>query len=47
MVNFMLQEKGMPKYFWAEAINTAVYIPNRTPTKAVLEFGPCGPFSKF
>jgi hypothetical protein len=35
MVNFMLQEKGMPKYFWAEAINTAVYILNRSPTKAV------------
>ena len=28
MANSMLQEKGMPKSFWAEAVNTAVYILN-------------------
>ena len=31
----MLKEKGVPNIFWAEAINTAVYILNRRPTKAV------------
>nr|CAH66391.1 OSIGBa0134J07.9 [Oryza sativa] len=35
MANSMLQDKGMPKSFWAEAVNTAVYILNRSPTKAV------------
>ena len=35
MANSMLQEKGMPKSFWAEAVNTAVYILKRSPTKAV------------
>ena len=31
----MLNEKKMPDYFWAEAVATAVYIMNRTPTTAV------------
>jgi transposase InsO family protein len=31
----MLNEKNLPNYFWAEAIATAVYIMNRTPTTAV------------
>ena len=31
----MLNEKKMPDYFWAEAVATAVYIMNRTPTAAV------------
>nr|ABA95820.1 retrotransposon protein, putative, unclassified [Oryza sativa Japonica Group] len=35
MANSMLQDKGMPKSFWAEAVNTAIYILNRSPTKAV------------
>ena len=36
MANSMLQDKAMPKSFWAEAVNTAVYILNSSPTKAVL-----------
>ena len=31
----MLNEKKMHDYFWTEAIATAVYIMNRTPTTAV------------
>ncbi|KAG6521833.1 hypothetical protein ZIOFF_018966 [Zingiber officinale] len=30
-----LSYKGLPKSFWAEAVNAAVYILNRSPTKAV------------
>jgi hypothetical protein len=31
----MLNEKNLPNYFWAEAIVTAVYIMNRTPTTTI------------
>ncbi len=31
----MLNEKNLPNYFWAEAVATAVYIMNRTPTLAI------------
>jgi transposase InsO family protein len=31
----MLNEKNLPNYFWAEAVTTAVYIMNRTPTAIV------------
>jgi len=31
----MLNEKNLPNYFWAEAVGTAVYIMNRTPTVTV------------
>ncbi|KAL0436226.1 UNVERIFIED_CONTAM: Retrovirus-related Pol polyprotein from transposon TNT 1-94 [Sesamum radiatum] len=35
MARSMLQEKHLPKAFWAEAVYTAVYLLNRCPTKAV------------
>ncbi|KAM1251313.1 hypothetical protein ACFX2G_034427 [Malus domestica] len=35
MAKCMLLKKGIPFEFWAEAINTAVYILNRCPTKAL------------
>ena len=28
----LMAEKNMPYHFWAEAVNTGVYIMNRTPT---------------
>lgn len=31
----MLHEKNLPKSFWAEAANTAVFLQNRLPTKAL------------
>ena len=31
----MLHEKGLPKEYWAEATNTAVFLLNRLSTKAV------------
>ncbi|KAK4404113.1 hypothetical protein Sango_0779900 [Sesamum angolense] len=34
MARSMLQEKHLPKAFWAEAVYTAVYLLNRCPTKA-------------
>ena len=35
MARLMLEEKRIPKTFWAEAVYTAVYLLNRCPTKAV------------
>ena len=35
MTRCMLYEKNLPKKFWAEAANTAVFLQNRLPTKAV------------
>ena len=40
MSRSMMNEKGLPKKFWAEATNTAVYILNRCPTKAVQNMTP-------
>jgi hypothetical protein len=31
----MLKAKGLPGWFWGEAVNTAVYVLNRYPTKRV------------
>ena len=30
-----MNEKGLPKYFWAEAVHTTVHILNRCPTKTL------------
>lgn len=35
MSRCMLHEKDLPKKFWAEAANTAVFLQNRLPTKSV------------
>ena len=35
MANCMIQSKGLSLQYWAEAINCANYIVNRTPTKAL------------
>jgi transposase InsO family protein len=35
MAKSMLKGKGLPNMFWAEAVATAVYLLNRSPTKAV------------
>ncbi|KAM1689141.1 hypothetical protein EV2_037740 [Malus domestica] len=35
MAKCMMLEKGIPFEFWAEAVNTAVYILNRCPTKVL------------
>ena len=35
MARSMLKGKGLPNTFWAEAVNTTVFILNRSPTKAV------------
>jgi len=40
MASSILQSKDLPKQYWAEAVNTAVYILNRSPTKAVLNKTP-------
>ncbi|XP_073153344.1 uncharacterized protein [Henckelia pumila] len=34
MARSMLKAKGLPNTFWAEAVNTVVYILNKSPTKA-------------
>ena len=36
----MMNEKGLPKYFLAEAVHTAVHILNRCPTKALKDKTP-------
>ena len=36
----MLSESSLPKKFWAEALATATYLRNRSPTKAVEEMTP-------
>jgi hypothetical protein len=36
MVRSMMKNKGMPGRFWGEAVSTAVYLLNRTPTKSVV-----------
>ena len=40
MARTMMNEKWLPKYFWAEAVHTAVHILNRCPTKALKDKTP-------
>ena len=40
MAKAMLYEKGLLKIFWGEVLNTAVYLLNRCPTKALLNKTP-------
>jgi len=40
MARSMLQNKSLPKQFWAEVVNTVVYILNQSPMKAVLNKTP-------
>ena len=35
MVRSMLKTKKMPKEFWAEAVDCAIYLSNRCPTKSL------------
>lgn len=40
MARCMLEESGLPQFLWSEAINTAAYIRNRSPTKILIEKTP-------
>jgi transposase InsO family protein len=40
MVRSMLKSKNLPKEFWAEAVNCAVYLRNRCPTASVEDMTP-------
>lgn len=46
MAKSMLHEKGLPKSFWAEAINAAMYLLNRCPTKAAWNQTPIEAWSR-
>jgi hypothetical protein len=35
MAQTLLKQRGMPAVFWREAVVTAIYILNRSPTKAL------------
>jgi hypothetical protein len=35
MAQCMLKAKGLPGYFWGEAVSTAVHILNQAPTRAL------------
>ena len=39
-VRSMLVDANLPHKFWAEALSTAVYLKNRSPTKAVKDMTP-------
>ncbi|CAL8993818.1 unnamed protein product, partial [Prunus brigantina] len=45
MSKTMMKEKKLPYNFWGEAVNTAVYIQNRSPTKALENVTPFEAFS--
>ena len=43
----MLKVKGMPNYFWAEAVTCAVYLIKRLPTRSVPNTTPIEALSGF
>ncbi|CAL8169979.1 unnamed protein product [Prunus armeniaca] len=45
MAKAMLHDKSMPYFLWAEAVHTAVYILNRSPTKALHNITPFEAYS--
>ena len=45
-VRSMLSDAKLPQKFWAEALSTAVYLRNRSPTKAVTEMTPFEAWSR-
>ncbi|KAI5334689.1 hypothetical protein L3X38_024822 [Prunus dulcis] len=45
MAKYMLHEKEIPYFLWAEAVHTAVYILNRGPTKALNNITPFEAYS--
>lgn len=45
MAKSMLYEKKIPYIFWGEAVNTVVYLINRSPTKALHKKTPFEAFS--
>ncbi|KAM2949706.1 hypothetical protein FF1_036572 [Malus domestica] len=45
MAKSMLHEKNLPYAFWVEAVNTAVYLINRCPTKALKKSTPFEAYS--
>ncbi|GAU33426.1 hypothetical protein TSUD_380620 [Trifolium subterraneum] len=46
MARSMVKQKGLPHRFWAEAVSTAVYILNRSPTKKLIDKVPEEVWSK-
>ena len=36
----MLKAKGLPRWFWGEAVSTTIYVLNRCPTKSVVALTP-------
>ena len=46
MMKAMFHERALPMKFWAEAANTAVYLLNRCPTKAVAKVTPLEAWSR-
>jgi len=47
MARSMLKAKGMPNYFWVEAVTCAVYLINRSPTRSVPNTIPIEAWSGF
>ena len=39
-VHALMSEKNMPKHFWPQAVHTAIYVMNRTPTTGIHDMTP-------